>query len=146
MPVTPTTIRFTRAQVRALALVGRRIAPDLDGFFDDHRSTRAARRAFDALDDALREMQKDPIDLDLESFADLHAELRSAEMAALLLARVRDLLAVLIPWRAVEDLGAGADVGGLLRAEAIYDLGWRADVLDALLDHGAPVVLPGEGR
>lgn len=146
MPSPPTTLRVTRAQLRALATVGRWIAPDLHRVFDDQRSTRAAERAFETIDDHLRDIRRDPIDLDLEALADLHAELRSAEMAGLLRARIRDLLAVLILWRAIERLGPAADTAHLLDVPAIDELGWRAEVLDLLIDHGVQVTLPGEGR
>ncbi len=146
MPTQLTPLRFTRAQLRALADVGRWVGPDLPRVFVDHRRRRSAERAFDAIDDQLRGLRRDPIDLDLETFADLHAELRSVELAGLLRARVRDLLAVLTLWRALEQLGPAADAERLLVVPAIDELGWRADVLDLLIDRGVQVTLPGERR
>ncbi len=146
MPSEPTAFRFTRAQLRALADVGRWVGDDLPRVFVGHRRRRSAERAFDAVDDHLRGLRPDPIDLDLETFADLHAELRSVELARLLRARMRDLLAVLTLWRAVERLGPGPETDRLLVVPAIDELTWRADVLDLLIDRGVPVTPPGEGR
>lgn len=140
----PTTIRFTRAQLRALAAIGRRLGPEIPRIFPDHRSLRAARRAFDAIDDQLCGVGRDSIDLDLEHFADLFAELRNLDMADCLRSRVRDLLAVLILWRAAEGLGGDARAAELLAVELIDDLEWRADVLDLLTDRNVPITLPGE--
>ncbi len=142
----PTTIRFTRAQARALVTIGRALEPEIRGAFDDHRCRRAAQRAFDAIDDALRGVRRDPLDLDLDRFADVHGALRDAEMATPLRARVRDLLATLVLWQAIEQLPAQTDRRGLLVAESIDDLAWRAEALDLLRDNGVDVVLPGERR
>ena len=139
-PIRP---NFTRAQLRALARVGRQLAPEIRGCFDDERVYRAVVRAFDTVDDALDGVADDPLELDIESLADHFAEIRSNPFAVLMRSRIRDLLAVLILWRAAEKL----DAGDLLDAEeAMSNPVWRAEVLDLLLDRGVEVTLPGEER
>jgi len=138
------TLSLTPTQAAALARVGEQSAELLAEWFPDGRHRSAAVRAFDRIADAIEGLVPDAFDLDLERFADVHARLKSAEMAELLRVRVRDLLAAAVLWVAVESIPGIGDAEGLLGVPAIDDIEWRAEVLELLQARGIAVVLPGE--
>jgi len=144
MSLIPVEIAFTRAQAAALVRVGDELAPQIAELFPDGRHRSAVVRAFDRIADAIEGVQPIEFDLDLERFMAIYAALKSADMAELLRARVRDLLAVAILWSAVESISGLDGTDGLLGVPAIDHPAWRAEVLDLLIDRGVAVELPGE--
>lgn len=138
------TVTFTPAQAAALARIGDACTVRLAEWFPDFRRRGAAIRAFDRVADAIDGTSLASFDVDLDRFADLHAQLKSAEMAELLTVRVRDLLAATVLWVAVESIPGIGDAIGLLGVPCIDDIEWRAEVLDLLEARGITVVLPGE--
>lgn len=144
MPIFPIQITFTYAQAHALARVGEALAAPIADLFPDGRHRSAVTRAFDRITATIEGVEPAEFDLDMERFIAIFGGLRSTEMAELLRARVRDLLAVAILWSAVESIPGVAGADGLLGVPAVDHPAWRAEVLDLLIDRGVGIRLPGE--
>lgn len=145
MPIFPVHIALTYAQAHALARVGEALESQISELFPDGRHRSAVVRAFRRITEAIEGVEPPAFDLDMERFIAVFGGLQSAEMAELLRARVRDLLAVAVLWAAVESISGVAGADELLGVPAIDHPGWRAEVLDLLTDRGVVVRLPGEG-
>lgn len=142
MSTAPLVVHLTPTQAAALVRVGEVV--DLAAIFPDGRHRSAARNGFDRVDDRLRGVEPDPLELDLDRLGRVLADVRRPDFAAVLGARLRDLLAVAVLWTAVEALLPSADAAALLEVDAIDGIDWRAEAIDLLDARGVAVVLPGE--
>lgn len=147
-PEVPTGITLTRAQAAALADVGERLGPQIHDLYDDERCRAPIIRALCAVRGAVEGDGGglDPFEVDLEFFGSIFGDIRSAELAEVVRSRIRALIAVMVLWRAVDDLSGAGESADLLEVSAIDRPGWRAEVLAYLRARGVEVHLTESGH
>ncbi len=141
-PLARASIALTRAQLCALARVGRELGGPILDLWPDARARSAIVQALYAIEDAAAGVgAPDPLEIDLAHLGSVIGDIRSDDCAAAIRARARALLTTALLWRALEDL---PDAAGLLDVTRVDREPWRADARRTLAAHGVAVALPGE--
>lgn len=147
-------LELSAAQGRGLLLLATAAEDRLMSLLPDGRRRAAAVHGLDLLKDAVAGHAPRAMDLDLQALGEALGDLRSAAALDLFETRIRDLLAVVLLWRGLEQAESDARRRGetavaarcraLLDVDEIDAVPWRGEVVDALDDLGQAVVLPGE--